>query len=1602
MTSKYDHIASTKYLSNLCKDGTPLRGRIALLSFRNEISARAIDTAIMIIEYGQLVSTFLRGTFKFYTVQTKHSIEFYNFVSVITNVMSPGTFLPYNKEGLEIVKRVFECCIAFYLFRILLFLYIIWLAWNRKSDSNFLVKTWQWIFHLQTKVFCSAFASIYSNTYDAASKGLLGASSGDKHTFMVGGMIMIGFEFALSILLTTQFTNILPFKRFSASKDNYLELNVLLQKFVNYILRRVFKISINASKWVLSLINIAFGIIRMFHAFHRLPMYNYKSLRFQMHLIISTFALSVACFSNLLINWKIVNMNFVLITWVILHIFCAKLSFGFLERKLWKLTFEKRINTKKSPEYLVHKIIFMKHILTQNKPPGNTTSKSDINHLLASTLNQLKLSNLDLNCFNLEYKATRNKVFMLYLDELMAQFPKNNFLKLYSAYRYVRKNKLYGLSIKTLAEIDSNYPTVVTSKSILKHFIQTKTQLDYQYGVYVLNLYDYCKGVADVAKMKLKMAEQAKLQWNLCNEITSTGPDLASILHLGSRAQNLKQKIHKNFKKIYEQTPDHYVRFPLLYAYYNLFLGYSSEEYSKYKEISSKRSQKYHKQFENDQLVQENLFQRDTFFIVVSGEKETAGIINYISPELVEILGRNLTGTQASVTTPPFIRASTASIIKSLMGQNALSFQNTERFQFFYHLKGYMVPFNYYLNINPSTYGGLSFIFICRRANQGKEYILLNDEGEIESFTKGVGELLGLFSKEGLYLVETKALISQVCPELARVNKAFNIVTSFSSSSSAAENVKIPNRQVSSVEKPSENSQSIGLEEAKEIYSMYTSEEGKNITLTPIHQANTGLTYRCTVKTLQVGTRIGKVLTLEKVHQEAIITENNNPLTPEEEQDGEIDEEDLKEDVNLKWINFERLKSEQQMTLTTRNDNLSSARQLISPRLPPLMTQRGTTEANERLLLLKEDSQQTSPNDISPKVHATAKEQKKKWTWTEKYKPHWLLNPQATKINKLYQQALDKRSAPFFYNIFIATLHALFLAVFTMNLYMSINMHDGISELQVSKQILRMAEARNNYLGTLDGSTRFLWTYATQPSSITDVFEGTFVSLPVVELVNQITVGSLDKISNSLFALTSSLNQEQRDILFQTDIRMFDVNSSAYINMTSFQASDRIVEESLKSNSLVQTSLESAVPYLQYVLRNILNDMLIKNTEISESFKNSLQDKKTKFENWITASFATSLSLLVLIVIGFLYVLYLQAKNESNNLFALTRLKPESLYNLKQSFLIFHDLALTDDHSTSDPLPLDGARKYSSKKVKQQQQQSRQFPIEKGLYPAYYLYLLRVGLLLLIPFALFLVNFVLFKRFLDHLSTKTTQIYFIEQMSSRLGVVSGSFLEVTSQNDTTVIENIQASKSLLNQISTISEMIQSVSDTLGVGTSENNDLIQDVLYGDACSYLKYEFYYYGLCKALANYQEKPGLTNLLSNLEASMKSVYTSFINSDREEQTLLDLQVEAYNEISAYAFLVIIPANNLIAEVLNKDFEEIVSNSQALNIALNAVLLAVILAESLIIHVVIVNKLKQKETQFKRILGLFPANVVLPNFILKSYIMKTSNQTFSLLHENA
>lgn len=194
-------------------------------------------------------------------------------------------------------------------------------------------------FYIQTKAFQYTFTSIYLYIYDAAFKNTLGLEDSLRRTFMAACVILLVLEFLFSFILTSQLTNILLYKRFSAVKDNFSELTILVQRIANSLLKRAPNLQPASAIWIYAINNTIFGFSRVYHLLNKIHIYHPQSLRFQMYLVCAAFTLAVSSFSHAIYDHKKVNMNFLIITWIALAILCAKFVSAFLEKKTLDISF---------------------------------------------------------------------------------------------------------------------------------------------------------------------------------------------------------------------------------------------------------------------------------------------------------------------------------------------------------------------------------------------------------------------------------------------------------------------------------------------------------------------------------------------------------------------------------------------------------------------------------------------------------------------------------------------------------------------------------------------------------------------------------------------------------------------------------------------------------------------------------------------------------------------------------------------------------------------------------------------------------------------------------------------------------------------------------------------------------------------------------------------------------------------------------------------------------------------------------------------------------------------------------------------------------------
>jgi len=688
MKRQKDSSHQLEFLGSMCEDTTPLRGRIAILSSETSSSSDIMNRIIIFIEHAQSLSLFFITNHKALGESTSRSVNISDLLYSFSALLGPGNLLIFDRKHFDQVAVILILALCFFIFRILLFGYIVYLAIRKKEGSKALISIWRMIFKVQARVIYYFMASLWVNTASATLSNEMNIESEINYMVLVISTIMLVLEFAFAVFLQTQFEGFLPSKSFLASKSNVTETITLCQKFFNQIVRRVLVSVPTASIWINNIFLVISSAIRLKYYLRYLPAYRVESLRYQVYFLVTVFCLNIACLAQVVFQDYPVTSDFAVVFWIILSILLTKLTINYLDGRILKLALSDDDGFV-TPEALLHRLIIMKHFFKKRSLPDKMTDKLNKNHLIVTTL----IGNLgkafgissSSNCikdFDFANKEKREELFTMYLENLLKKFPKNVLLRLYTAYHYAQKRKMYGLCIKTLSHLEHNSSWRITvSIAVLFENIRRIIQYDYSHHKnYLFDIDEYARSTSLVAKLKMKMAEQSQAQSELCQELISAQPNLVKLWKNSEKAVSIRKIIEKDMNNIFDCLPDYYLEPYIICAHYELILNHNYEKYLKYHDDYIRKLQKHEKILEEQQQLRiEHLYQEDTGLLVVSGKTSNSGDLLYCGGNIEEILGADITGSHLSAVTPPSMRLDTAK--KNKTSNRARRYNNSESYQ---------------------------------------------------------------------------------------------------------------------------------------------------------------------------------------------------------------------------------------------------------------------------------------------------------------------------------------------------------------------------------------------------------------------------------------------------------------------------------------------------------------------------------------------------------------------------------------------------------------------------------------------------------------------------------------------------------------------------------------------------------------------------------------------------------------------------------------------------------------------------------------------------------------------------------------------------------
>jgi len=917
MASKIRFQTSLDASKAVFQDTVPWMCKFALLSFQ---SSRLLDYITLCADYLQLISqAFLNNSIMFRPVDERNSLLHKIFVSPFEPFTPGRFFFVFDSWSLNCLI-VLPILAALLVLRTLLFIYCLIKANTQRKETGILFKIWRYVFSLQSRVIYILVSSTWIFVSMKAIRGETGLTDQQNSILVIICVIMTVADYAFTLILSIYFDCIIPRKSMLASKSTAVPVMNLTQKFCSQVLVFIFSKHDETFVWVISAVNLVFSLVRNYRFFTSFPPYKLKAVYSEAAFLALVTALHLACFVRCIARTTKNNEDntcFIVIMWIILSILLVKLAIFYVNRMILNLV--TKFDEKRSPEMKINKLLIIRNLFKKNQMPTEISENCSQVYLLNTIVrgNFQKVFGIvkddEEGLKNQENVYKKNdQLFVGYLESLLSDFPQNKFVKLYAAYFYAKKLKMYGQSMRLLHDLQNSSSLKMKFNSLLLiNDIQGIVRRNYRSSESgpSLDLFTYTRCLSKALKLKLNIVEQAKFQMEIYKENLKT-KNLARVLVDGDKVVDYRKKIKIQFKELRNYLPDYYVQPLLLYAQYNLVLNHSMSAYFTLMKAWTAKSQKYNKFFCSDELVRENIFHEDSGFMIVSGQKKDLGIIKYCSKELQKVYGEKIVGQNFVVVFPNLMRLSNSNVIADSLDSDNAHFNKTEE-KLCVDKDGFLFLVSNHLNISPVLTEGLNFYLVSRKCKTQKDYMMITNDGHIEDYSRSIAEKLGL-PLDGGANSHSKLTISQVCPELNLVNNSLNIVL-FNKKESSTENVKssiTPKASLTganlnvltkfqgfsqsfNAKKPIKDQSNVEMERAQKIFHDYTV-DGKEVTFFPLTQKGSevrnmrfqqeGLIYHCKISNFEI--EEGRLLTLEEMSSgyDDLSSEanNNQPTTMRE------------------------------------------------------------------------------------------------------------------------------------------------------------------------------------------------------------------------------------------------------------------------------------------------------------------------------------------------------------------------------------------------------------------------------------------------------------------------------------------------------------------------------------------------------------------------------------------------------------------------------------------------------------------------------------------------------------------------------------------------
>ena len=1611
-----------KGLDSFCQPRSSLKLKIALSTFYNVSYSHFTDKLISLVEYFQLLSFIL---FLSFPDNNNHNQLFvFRAIVYFFKLINPSYLLDFgtgNNLTQTILIIIFLCTILKYL----LIIYIILFEyWNKRNKINIFFYCWKWIFKIQGRVICSFISSFAVRVIIASSDHEFKIFGINKLPLIIICALLIAFEYIISFTIETQFYQVLPNKNFLSSKNSFTQVVILTQKLLLQVLQMVCELNRLTNLWIFTIPNLLLSSLNNYHFYTRLPFYNFQALFFKGKFLSIVLSLDIACFFHACLKGKVIgaDIRMTIIVWVLTSILNTKLSNELIKRS----NFFSRV-VKGVPELLIHRFIVYTQLEKDMQTPGQKSLKYDWAYLFFTSqkakIDEIFQTDRQIaNEFETEIKGEEdlNIKYLDYLENLLIKFPQNSFIKLHIANLCSKSRNQYTKTIQIVTELSKNkHSHIYLNALLLLHKIER--EIKHRDHSKTLDLLTYIKSQIYIEDVKKNMIDQIRLKMKICENITGEISDIGEIFNCSQLLNKLHYDIEKRINTLSNLISNYYISPLLLFAEYYLILNYSLEDYEKFQQNYTRRKSREEKKFQDDYLNEENLYQENNAFVIFSGQKLDNGTILYCSKSIEKICGgeRKKYKSHISSIFEPSLQSYYKELFRETFELRTQSYLNQMLQKdpvFVCHRQNkYMIETQIHVQIHPYISENLYFNMIIRPIQSGKEYILMRENGDIQNGTKNISKFLGINP-----LSSNSMNIRQVSEELFKVNQAFNLLSKKRSS------IQKVNKN-SSIELFDKNTQSfrdsyfskystkpsfsINFSEALNLYNSYSS-EGKNVTLTPPPKGSCTqysprrYPYHCRVITLLSSSTNMKLIILDRAVKD--ITGKTK-----EEVDNEIETRREKA-YTLRNFTKERFNSEEYNN--TLSDNIASPeRENLATDENPMST-RNFLSLKRTSLGLNTSNKVFFPNTPQTQILISNSSLPSEENEKEIYKTVNQIETINEDISgsqdiskhskykrqeKDFQRSLNSKYYSKAFSCWTLFFYTVILFSFASQIVLFSVFNSTMKDLIMKNDLLKFAQIRLYKMVLIHVNVMGVYLNIEGLVPVNDALRE--VTVPITNLRGHIP--DLIHANQKIIQGLESVNTEVKKQLFLKDIAINGTfvesfNDEITLSVSQFQFIDKIVTALTTVLSHIDNLFTVEVSNLLYfVCRNVLDDFIYKNTEMTNLFVGFVHQEKEYFQNMIFTCLTLTPFLLFGVALMLVFIIGNQYKIEKNYMLAFVKLNHKKVKIIQRCLKTFErSLQKKEDFEERQSMKLFLNLTKFPKDQEDNSHKEHETQIIKyaTIRSRYTKYVIKIVVYIAFLICILIANYLTASRSKQTIYHRQNQLQFANQISNSVSVNYATFAVLFSFNNTVDVNRVDAETAYVQQSTEIRELQGQLSTVFEeLDNSYDPKIKERLFYNTDCEGLTGITFYY--CDLLGTkYGQRTNLLPSFAIFESLITKKIQDYIDCDKSTIASILNASHIDQEIYLPQFVNIAGQAQLIANIVDQNLAESISNAETQRVIFLVVFSISLFGVSLMIWVQILSKLREVDNDFKKVLQVFPSSLILSSFLLKTFLKKTSKEIVS------